>query len=456
MSPTLPVLNVLLFAFTLWFGFYLIARDRRKAVLVYTGLGLVSYAVVIALQSLMLVEREADGLQALNGTLLFAPALCWFGAAFHLLPEAAPLPHWMRIGIALLIPLLLILIYLILRPYYVNPTFGAVVLLGSLFSAIGLGVTVLLLIAIVFVGYRLWHEHRRRLWLVLLTLMLMFTLGVALMFLLPGRIVSFEVALLIVGFDLVLLDICIAFLDAFDEGETLLPDAIYSFVRAAVMALLFGGQVVLAVRGQFTFYLLALLFGVVGAAIASQVFAESLQTLLDRLVFARLPGLRRARAELRTAASALPRAADALDLKSLPDDEFIRLTRRALSHMTDPGKLAASPLMRLPMLDQRVQSEHTLERVGVLKQVLAESIQRLKPPAKGDTGTSDEWRFYNALYFPYVLGIKLLAYNLPDDLTPDTRKVVEWFRANVPERTLYNWQNAAARLVAQDLRDQMR
>jgi hypothetical protein len=36
----------------------------------------------------------------------------------------------------------------------------------------------------------------------------------------------------------------------------------------------------------------------------------------------------------------------------------------------------------------------------------------------------------------------------------DARDVLEWFRTNVPERTLHNWQNAAAKLVAQDLREQ--
>ena len=36
----------------------------------------------------------------------------------------------------------------------------------------------------------------------------------------------------------------------------------------------------------------------------------------------------------------------------------------------------------------------------------------------------------------------------------DSRYAVQrWFQANVPERTLYNWQNAAAKLVAQDLRE---
>jgi hypothetical protein len=38
------------------------------------------------------------------------------------------------------------------------------------------------------------------------------------------------------------------------------------------------------------------------------------------------------------------------------------------------------------------------------------------------------------------------------DIDPAARQALDWFRASVPERTLHNWQNAAARLVAQDLR----
>ena len=38
----------------------------------------------------------------------------------------------------------------------------------------------------------------------------------------------------------------------------------------------------------------------------------------------------------------------------------------------------------------------------------------------------------------------------PADLA--SREALTWFQAQVPERTLYNWQNAAARLVADELR----
>ncbi len=455
MPLSLPTL--LIFAFTAWLGLYLIARDRTKPVLIYTGLGLVGYALGLALNSMLLLSSKqvlSIDLVTLVRTLLFVPALCWFGAALHLLPEGT-LPRWVAVGLRFAIPTLIMVIYLITRPNSYSTPFANSVYLAGLLGTLGIGVIGLLLLTVGFVTYRLWREHTRRLWVLLLTLTLFFTLGAG-MLLLPAHIVPFDVALLIVGGDLILLDLCIAGLDAFDEGETLLPDATYSFVRAMLAAIIFGGQVILATGGQFTFAMLVLLFGVVAAAIASQVFSESIQSGLDRLVFARLPGLRRARAELRTAASLLPRADDSLNLQKLPEDEFIRLTRRALSHMTDPGKLAASPLMRLPILDKRVKNAHTLERAAELKLTLTESILRLKPAAKSDYGTADEWRYCNVLYFPYVLGIKPLSYNIPDDLPPDARKVVDWFRTNVPERTLHNWQNAAARLIAQDLRDQMR
>jgi hypothetical protein len=58
------------------------------------------------------------------------------------------------------------------------------------------------------------------------------------------------------------------------------------------------------------------------------------------------------------------------------------------------------------------------------------------------------------LHFPYVMGLK--PYNVrfqADDLDPTIQEAVEWFQNQVPERTLYNWQTTAARLVAQNLRE---
>ena len=82
------------------------------------------------------------------------------------------------------------------------------------------------------------------------------------------------------------------------------------------------------------------------------------------------------------------------------------------------------------------------------------NLPKLKPRGKGEFGTTNEWRHYNALYYPYIVGLKpysLRATN--DELDENLQEVARWFNTNVPERTLYNWQTAATKLVAQDLRE---
>ncbi len=190
------------------------------------------------------------------------------------------------------------------------------------------------------------------------------------------------------------------------------------------------------------------------------VGADTLAGVLDRLVFVGAPAVQRERADLRGAASALPRIKIDLALAEIEEAEFVRLTRRALSHYGDLSRLASSPLVRLPAvverLAQRGAPDDALERAAELKALLADSVNRLKPRDGGEFGTSDEWRYYNALYFPYVAGLKPYSRRMfAEDLAPPIRQALEWFRASVPERTLHNWQNAAARLIAQDLRRQI-
>jgi hypothetical protein len=205
--------------------------------------------------------------------------------------------------------------------------------------------------------------------------------------------------------------------------------------------------------------MIALLLATIAAAIAAQVFASPLQAALDRLAFADAPRLRRARAELRAAADALPRVDAEVDLASMDPAEFARLTRRALSHYGDLPRLAASPLTRLSRVDTglaaRAAPDDPIERAAELKRLLAEGIARLKPRDGGDFGASDEWRFYNALYFPYVVGLKPYSRrNNHLQLDPASEAALEWFQRMVPERTLHNWQNAGARLLAEQLRSE--
>ncbi|NET73965.1 MAG: hypothetical protein F6K62_24415, partial [Sphaerospermopsis sp. SIO1G2] len=99
----------------------------------------------------------------------------------------------------------------------------------------------------------------------------------------------------------------------------------------------------------------------------------------------------------------------------------------------------------------------TLARAAILRAQLVACIGRLRPLGELGFGTTDEWRFYNAVYFPYVVGLKPYsrrAFHI--DLADDEREALAWFQQQVPERTLYNWQKKAAELIGRDLREQVK
>jgi hypothetical protein len=55
------------------------------------------------------------------------------------------------------------------------------------------------------------------------------------------------------------------------------------------------------------------------------------------------------------------------------------------------------------------------------------------------------------LFFPYVKGLRPYSRSQEKDLAGFEKEAVDWFQAFVPERTLHNWQNAGAKLIANDL-----
>lgn len=453
--PTL-ILAALVFALALWLGLYLIARDPANRALVLAGCGLLAYAAVWGLDTL---HALAPGvwLGRLRWPFQCLPAIVWSGAALALLPEEfPPRPRLERLWRFVVLPIGAAVCLA-----------GAVGLLGDDPTASppspGVLIAGLLLLAPLFGAAALcWRERGfvrpLRANAALLIAILFFGLGTGALLFGPLGLPRFWY-LLAVDLDLVLLGLAIAALDAFDQGEALLPDLLRSLTFAGGGAILFGGQVALAIAlgPGVTVALAALLLAVVATATATSVFADPLGGLLDRLALGRQPEVRQARAELRAVATALPRANPALDPATLDDAEFARLTRRALSHFGDLPRLAVSPLVHLPLIDQRLARrqapDEPLERAAELKTLLAESINRLKPRGGGDFGTSDEWRHYNALHFPYVVGLKPYSTRaIHDNLDPAARAALDWFQTTIPERTLHNWQNAAAKLIAQDLR----
>ena len=366
--------------------------DRR---LLLAGLGLIVYAIGLALDLLAGFALD-DWLMVWQRPFLYLPALFWFFLLIQLARDERPWRDRLR-----------------RQPRTVGLALAGVIFFGLGFSAILFEV-----------------DWLPRFWL-----------------------------LLGIGVDLLLLGTAVAFFDAFDEGETLLPHFLRAFDYAFLTALIFGGQVALVMifSTGVTFPMLLLLLTTISAAIIVQVFANAAQTMADRIAFGPFPRIRQQRYDLRAAADAVQRVDVALDLTNLDEAEFARLTRRALSQMGNLPRLAASPLTQLPLIDTCLQTKgvtpDTLSRATELKIVLTESISRLKPSEQGDFGTSDAWRHYNALYFPYVLGLKPYSRrNQNDDGDTAVQQALAWFRAEVPQRTLYNWQTAAAQLIAQDLR----
>jgi hypothetical protein len=267
---------------------------------------------------------------------------------------------------------------------------------------------------------------------------------------LPFDLLPQSLLLFAIGVDVALLGLAIARLDAFDEGELLWRDLARSLIGAALASLMFGGLMASADGPGL------LLFLAVAAAIASQTFADPLQALIDRVAFARQPELTHAREELREVAAALPRMPDVFDPNAIDEVEFARLTRRALSHYGDLTKLTSSPLTQMSVIGTRLagaQPDTPLARAAALKALLSECIAALKPAGASGFGMADEWRHFNALYYPYVLGLKPYSERVDHSAeSAEAKAARDWFRAAVPERTLHNWQNAAARLIAQQLR----
>ena len=452
MAGSVLITFVLVYGLALWLGLYLIGRDPRSPRLLLTGLGLVAYALAVAGDLLDGVSPGAvpGVVEQTRWPLLMSPALLWTGALVYLLPGET------RYGVFLR------------RTWPFAATVFAGLVLVGLFDPPGAPAgavqtitgTVLLLVMVT-LGILVWWLRRGRRASettgVLVVFTLFFALSTALV-LLPRDLLPQVWTLFAIGTDIIALGLAIAYFDAFEEGEALLPDMVRSFDVALLAALVFGGQVGVVIRlstGPVP-AMMVLLLAVISTAIIASTLADRISLALDRIALGRLPGIRQARSELRETARSLQRRDPTLDPTKLDEEKFVRLTRRALSNFGDLPGLSASPLVNLSLVDYRLSkrsaSDNPLERAAELKSILAESIDRLKPRTGADFGTSDEWRYYNALYFPYVVGIKPYssrARNYNND--PVVRESLEWFRTSVPERTLYNWQNVAAKLVAQDL-----
>ncbi len=448
-------LSVLVFALAWWMGLYLLSRDPRKPVLVLAAIGLCGFAVVVALDAVRTIGGGyAEDLSRIEIYLAAVPAIAWCAVVMELARPADT-----ERGRAREMTLTAVVAAAVLL--------GAVVA-GSVNGPLRLGHWLMFAVISVSTLGAMVAAVRRpaqpvRVAGVVAVATLFFALGNAIL-IIPLGLVPSWLALAATGIDVLLLGVAVALWDAFDEGQVLRAAMLRSFIGSFAVAVLLGGQLLISVAmmnpdtgDRIT--LTALLFTTVAISIAVTVLADPLAGLLDRVAFSRSPGLRADRAALRTTEAALPlRSPSPLD--DLDDATFARLTRRALGHYGDLAKLVASPLTQLPEIDDRLAErgapDEPLERAAELRALLADQIDRLKPRGNGDFGTTEQWRYYNALYFPYVAGVRAYAQNATAAvLDPVARQAWQWFVTDVPQRSFHNWQNSAARVIAADLRARM-
>ncbi|HXB90083.1 hypothetical protein [Mycobacterium sp.] len=446
----MAALSALVFSLSWWLGLYLLARDPRKPVLAFSAIGLCSFATAVALDAVRLVTHSAL-LGHVEIYLVAVPGVAWFAVLLEI--ARADDNARSRTGELLLVggAGALMMVGAAMAGSVSGPLRPGHLVMCVVISASTLGAMTAAL-----------RRRTRKIPLVglVITATLFFALANAIL-IIPLGVVPSWLALASTSCDVLSLGVAVALWDAFDEGQALRADMLRSFTGTGMVVALLGGQILIGIaltqheKTALT-ALTVLLFTSLAIASSVQVLADPLAGLLDRLVFSRSPMLRADRETLRRTQSALPlRSADPLD--DFDEDTFARLTRRALGHYGDLSKLVASPLTALPAIDERLAArgapDQPLERAIELKALLADRIARLKPRDGGDFGTTEQWRYYNALYFPYVVGVRAYAQNATAaGLDATARRAWQWFVTEVPQRSLHNWQNAAARLIAADLR----
>jgi hypothetical protein len=432
---------------------YLLARDPRKPVLALAAVGLCGFAAVVAADAVRTLWQP-ELLGRVEIYLAVLPGVAWFAVLLEL---GRPCDRWtgrVRDVAFISVVATAALIGATWAGSVEGPPRAGHWLLFGVISVATLAAMVKALIRPAQPGSVLGVAAVATLFFALANAILIIPLGV----------VPSGIALASTGVDVLLLGVAVALWDAFDEGQALRQDMLRSFLAAVAMAALLGGQVLIGLwltrtEPMAQTALTVLLFTTIAVGIEVQVFVDRLAGLWDRLAFWRYPALRADRAALRVTEAALPlRSTGPLD--ELDEETFARLTRRALGHYGDLSKLVASPLTALPVIDERLAArgapDAPLERANELKALLADRIAALKPRDGGEFGTTEQWRHYNALYFPYVVGVRAYAQNATAaGLDPTARQAWQWLVTEVPQRSLHNWQNAGARVIAADLRGRM-
>jgi hypothetical protein len=422
-----PAIAIPVFCLTWWMACYLLGRDPARPALQRAAAALAAYSVAVAVWAIAPGSAPAE-------VLLCVPALIWAGAAIGLIPPEVPERRQIDRGWMVLSVIFLAMIAAL-------PSAGKVVALAPLIGALAL----------------LWRAREvirpSVLPVAVSVVAALYAAGLIVM-LAPLDLAEPVIVLAAIGLDLIVLGYLVAVADAVEAGERLHPDLRRSATGAVAATLLCGGPAALTtLAAPGVRAVVVLQFVLVAMVMAAVGLPGPIRRFLDRLAFLHDDRLRLDRAALLLSAEALPRRRERHRLLAVSEDDFLRLTSRALDDFGDLGRLLRSPLIDLPTVDRRLNgpaAEQPLARAVELRAVLQESIARLKPD--GLFGTTEEWRYYNALHFCCVLGLRPYdRHPQTEGMDRDSRRAFDWFRRYVPKRALRQWQREGARLVANRL-----
>ena len=119
------------------------------------------------------------------------------------------------------------------------------------------------------------------------------------------------------------------------------------------------------------------------------------------------------------------------------NQEFPQMVRDALTHYWGGPKLTSSPLLDLQVV-QHALAQHEGNAVSALRTVLAQAIEKQRPPGEKRSMTAAEWLMYNILDLKFVQGLRV-------------RDIAQ--RLAMSESDLYRKQRLAIEEVARTLRD---
>ena len=247
-------------------------------------------------------------------------------------------------------------------------------------------------------------------------------------------------------------------------GKDVRRDALYSSTGLLILLALYLTVTALLVgfRGP-AHGLFALVLA--GLVTLGHTLFDLLRERLDQLFFSR--GVREERAAARAYADALATHPigphpDLATVKSFDD-----AVRRALTHLSDPTKLATTPLLTLRAVGDALAAQgledNRLNRAAMLREILLDLLDGLRPADGSGSVTGDAWRYYNCLYYPYVRGIgrrrapavlRQLKERRQRDGTPrtDLERCCEWI-INTDQDTWYKWQRRGSDSLSAVLRE---